>query len=136
MLSFFSLWQHKGDAEKRFKDELQGMCHACTEVRHDEEGGGKYRDGEELGKVHKKRILARLVLVFSETGATGGSLIPSCALWPPLSVGARRWRTGLFVAGFVFVTCGLCCQVCLLLLVATLCITTHTPSSDLRGVQD
>lgn len=31
----------------------------------------------------------------------------------------------MFVAGFVFIRCCLCCAACLLLLVATLCITTH-----------
>ena len=47
------------------------------------------------------------------------------ALWPTLLVGARQWTTVMFVAGFVFMRCCLCCPVCLLLLVATLCITAH-----------
>lgn len=53
-----------------------------------------------------------------------------CTLWPTLLVGPCQWTTVLFVAGFVFMRCCLCCPVCLLLLVATLCITTHADLSE------
>lgn len=52
-------------------------------------------------------------------------------LWPTLSVAARQCAALLPPPRlqFVFVRCSSCCPVCLLLLVAALCITAHADPS-------
>ena len=54
------------------------------------------------------------------------SALPLCSALsgPPCWSHHVSGAQSVFVAGFVFVRCCLCCPVCLLLLVATLCITS------------
>lgn len=66
--------------------------------------------------------------VHSITHSTGTSF---CALWPTLLVGPHQCTAVMFVALWMFVRCCWCCPVCLLLLVAALCITTQAELEEL-----